>query len=146
MVQELFEPTWHKHIGIVTSREEGMLISGVHFYNYNHGNEKYYCIQTCSKCSSCKPGGRTTSTDRLQFTNVTSYTTFLSPHRYILEDMDGSLTGFSTCGWVIPYYVHNLVSPHCKDRRWDYGGIICDCNVKIRKFNLLSKIFINIFS
>lgn len=25
-VEELFEPTWHKHIGIVTSREEGMAI------------------------------------------------------------------------------------------------------------------------
>ena len=60
----------------------------------------------------------------------------MSPHRYILEDMDGSLTGFQTCGWVIPYYIHNLVTPHCKDRRWDYGGIICDCNVKIRKIKL----------
>jgi len=48
-------------------------------------------------------------------------------------DLDGSLTGFTTCGWATPFHVHNLVSPFCQDRRWDFDGIICDCNVKIRK-------------
>jgi hypothetical protein len=62
-----------KHFGIVTSRSEGMHIENVHFYNFNHGNEKYYCIQTCSKCASCKRGGKTVSVKGLQFTNVTSY-------------------------------------------------------------------------
>jgi hypothetical protein len=50
--------------------------------------------------------------------------------------MDGSLTGNQNCGWIVPYYKHNLVAPHCVDKRWDYGGIVCDCNVKVRKIML----------
>ena len=110
-----------------------MAVDNVHFYHFNNGNEKYFCIYTCSQCDDCKPGGRTVKTSNLQFTNVTSFIHFNSPNRYILEDEDGSLTGFPTCGWAIPYYQHNLVPDYCEDRRWDYGGIICDCNVIIRK-------------
>ena len=56
----------------------------------------------------------------------------------MVEDADGTLTGFPTCGWVIPYYIHNLVAPHCVDRRWDFGGIICNCDVRVRKIKIHS--------
>jgi hypothetical protein len=55
-IQERGEGHEH-HVGIVTSRSEGMHIENVHFYNFNHGNEKYYAFETCSKCTKCKPGG-----------------------------------------------------------------------------------------
>jgi hypothetical protein len=50
--------------------------------------------------------------------------------------MDGSLTGEQTCGWIIPYYKHNLVAPDCVDKRWNFGGIVCNCNVKVRKIKI----------
>lgn len=46
--EEIHEKTWRPHHGIVTSRSEGMAIENVHFYNFVNGNEKYYCIFTCS--------------------------------------------------------------------------------------------------
>ena len=61
-VEELYEYTGDIHVGIVTERGEGMMIDGVHFYNFNHDNEKYYAIKTCSKCDNCKRGGYTTVT------------------------------------------------------------------------------------
>lgn len=74
----------------------------------------------------------------MRFTNVKSFVKFNSPDRYILEDEDGTLTGAITGannekGWVVPYYEHNLVPNACYDRRWDYGGIVCDSTVTIRK-------------
>ena len=106
----------------------------MHFYNFVNGDEKYYTIETCSKCNNCKPAGRTVSISGTTFTNAPSRVRFNSPHRYIIEDEDGTFTGntASGCGWVVPYYVHNLVTPACEDRRWDYGGFVCDCSVKIR--------------
>jgi hypothetical protein len=34
------------------------------------------------------------------------------------------------------YHPHLLVPGACEDRRWDYGGIICDCTVKVKKLLL----------
>lgn len=109
------------------------MIDGVHFYNFNKMEEKYYAIKTCSKCDNCKRGGYTTVTKNIKWTNCKKRVTFNSPLRYTLHDLDGSLTGKDNCGWVTPYRPHNLVKPHCEDRRWDYGGIVCDCNVKVKK-------------
>jgi hypothetical protein len=25
------------------------------------------------------------------------------------------------------------VAPHCVDKRWNFGGIVCSCDVKVRK-------------
>jgi len=74
----------------------------------------------------------------LKFTNVKSFVKFNSPQRYIIEDEDGTLTSAITgkshkSGWVVPYYVHNLIPKVCYNRRWDYGGIVCDSTVTIRK-------------
>ena len=73
-----------KHMGIVTERGEGMMIDGVHFYNFKREWGKYYSIKTCSKCDNCKPGGFTTVSRNLKFTNVDSYVWINSPLRYIL--------------------------------------------------------------
>ena len=124
------------HRGIVAPRDEGMLIDSVHFYNYNKGTEGYYALGTCSHCWSCvgtNTGGKTTLTKNLAFTNVTSFIKYETPFRATFMDLDGTLTGFPNCGWAVPYHVHNLVTPHCEDRRWDYDGIICNCDVTIRK-------------
>ena len=74
----------------------------------------------------------------MKFTNVTSFVKFNSPRRYTLQDNDGSLTNTSKCGWVVPNWPHLRVKPHCTPRS-NYDGIVCDCNVMIRKVYFYGK-------
>jgi len=94
-----------------------MLIDGVTFHNYQHQkSERFYAIKTCSKCDNCKRGGYTTLTQNLSWVNSDRYVKFNAPHRFIIQDLDGSLVNpglaaASECGWVTPNHPHNLVTP-----------------------------------
>ncbi|KAE8605431.1 hypothetical protein XENTR_v10015132 [Xenopus tropicalis] len=77
--------------GIQTPRRFQASISNTAFMNFNL--PKCSPIRTCSGCFKGQ-GGFTIKTHQLKYLNSSTQPTFPFPHSAIIEDVDGSLTGF----------------------------------------------------
>jgi hypothetical protein len=56
---------------------------------------------------------------------------YTTPWRTIFHDKTGGLTGLGENSWFVPFWTH-LLQDECTQRD-DWGGIICDNTVEVRR-------------
>ena len=134
---------------LTTPRHDNFFVSNIRFYNF--GYPGYTLFASCSRCDISGPStdsdARTIFFEKIQTDgSELSKVRWIPPRRAIYVDLDGTLTGQSTPGYVTPYYPH-LLTKNCKRSDiWD-DGLICDNTNQLRRIEFYnqqpSDIFMN---
>lgn len=122
--------------GIIAPRSDKWTIKNIRFHNFDFGNAA--AIGTCSHCyfdPSTDSDGRTVRTQELSFTNVDMRVRYQFPHKGILYDADGTLTGGNPGSWATSMWQHNVPAgdTQCSVDMAMYDGIVCDETVQVRR-------------
>lgn len=125
---------YFKAAGIMTSRDDKMIISNVTFHNFgDSSHNKFVAVKHCSVCDNAcerKSEPNTLKLEKISFVNVTRKLYWTGPRRHIVHDIDGSFTGEGNTRWLTPYEPH-LITPDCiksDDPTYD-NSVICNQNV-----------------
>lgn len=92
--------------GFIGPKTEFFEIKNTKFYNYDNTGSGSGALGTCSHCfhsASSDSGGRTYKTSNLSFENTSNRIYWQEPHREIINDLDGSLTGLGANSWAVPF-------------------------------------------
>lgn len=130
----------HTESGVRTPQTHGLVISGVTFVNFDQPNCLSAAIQCCAQCAHFKKrGGFETQFEKVNFVNSPCRTRFQWRHETVLRDLDGSLTGHSGGGFLVPTN-GNLPPGNCqisaKDSHGAVTGSACDNTMNFRRFGM----------
>lgn len=113
-----------------------MTVDGTAFYNFDFNGSG--AIGTCSHCfhpAATDSGGRTLSVKNLKFDDATVPKRILYqfPHREIIHDIDGSLTGLGADTYASYAYPHLNHTGQCTIDMDKFDGVICDSTTRLRR-------------
>ena len=118
--------------GIVTTRNDGVLVSDVRFYDWPPGTVAFMDCSHCEKNPATDSGARTAFIEKVYYSPSFKgrKIQWNIPLRGIFRDLDGTLTGKK--GWATAYFPHNDV-PECTRDETNFNGLICNDNVQVRR-------------
>jgi len=118
--------------GVVTTRNDGMLIQDVRFYDWPAGTVGFMDCSHCEHDAATDTGARTAYVQGVYWSPTFQgrKIQYNIPQRGIFRDIDGTLTG--QIGWATYYFPHNDV-PECTRDETNFNGLICTDQVQVRR-------------
>ena len=118
--------------GIVTSRNDGILVSDVRFYDWPAGTVAFMDCSHCESSPATDSGARTAFVEKVFYSSSFKgrKIQYNIPLRGIFRDLDGTMTG--QIGWATAYFPHNDV-PECTRDETNFNGLICTNAVQVRR-------------
>ena len=118
-------------IGVLGPQTDGLLIDGVHFFNFRDGQFPLGDESHSPFPATRDTGARLTKLQGLTFTNSNRLIKWNVPRTGIFEILDDSLTG--TAGVFVAAYWDHLLTPECHEDLATYNSIVCGAGAKIRR-------------